>query len=294
MRSSLKIALVLLLVWPAIACAQSRVECNALPSAILQHSVRYCVLLPPGYNARTTRPYPVLYFLHGLGENEQLLVTSGAWNMAERLRETGKIGDMLIAAPAAGSSFYINSRDGLVRYEDFFVREFMPAIERKYRAGGARSGRAVAGVSMGGYGALRFAFKYPQMFSGVAVQMPALYDKLPPALATAVAAGGTRRPGTGSAFGSPPDERFWQQNSPLTLARSNTVQLRRLKIYFDCGDHDDYGFNEGAEALHRILAEKRIVHEFHVYPGQHDWIYVAAHFESVLQFVWVSLSTVKH
>jgi S-formylglutathione hydrolase FrmB len=209
--------------------------------------------------------------------------------MAVRLRETGKIGDMLIATPAAGSSFYINSRDGSAHYEDFFVREFMPAIERKYHAGGSRAARAVAGVSMGGYGALRFAFKYPQMFSGVAVQMPALYDKLPPALAAAVAAGGTRRPGARSAFGSPPDEHFWQQNSPLTLARSNAVQLRRLKIYFDCGDQDDYGFNTGAESLHRILGEKGVVHQFHIYPGQHDWAYVAAHFEEALQFAWGSL-----
>jgi S-formylglutathione hydrolase FrmB len=273
---------------PAFA-AQGRVECDAVPSAILRHPVRYCVLLPPGYETQTTRRYPVLYFLHGLGDDEQALVTSGAWEIEEGLRQSGKIGDMLIAAPAGGRSFYINSQDGKVRYEDFFIREFIPAIEHRYRAAGTPAGRAITGVSMGGYGALRFAFKYPGMFTAAAAQMGALFDKLPPALTGASLPHG-RHVDAVSAFGVIPDEAFWQQNSPLMLARNNGARLRHLHIYFDCGDQDDYGFDTGARSLHQILTKEGIPHEFHIYPGGHDWSYVAAHFAEVLEFEWSALA----
>ena len=267
------------------ALAQGRVECNAIASAILRHPVRYCVMLPPSYDKQKTRRYPVLYFLHGLGEDEQALVTSGAWNIEERLRESGQIGEMLIAAPAGGRSFFINSQDGKVKYEDFFIREFVPAIEHKYPASGTRAGRALAGVSMGGYGALRLAFLYPAMFTAVAAEMPALFDKLPPAL-TGASGPPDRRLGAISAFGIVPSEAFWEQNSPLVLARVHAARLHHLRIYFDCGSQDDYGFDSGARALDRILTEERISHEFHIYPGGHDWSYVAAHFAELLQFEW--------
>jgi S-formylglutathione hydrolase FrmB len=264
------------------------VECDAVASSILRHPVRYCVILPPGYAMQKARRYPVLYFLHGLGSNEQELVTSGGWEIEEHLRESGKIGDMLIAAPDGGSSFYINSQDGKVDYEDFFLREFVPAIEHRYRAAGTRAGRGIIGVSMGGYGALHLAFKDPAMFAAVAAQMPALFDGLPPALTGATT---HSRKITGvSAFGAIPSETFWQQNSPLTQARTNAARLHHLRIYFDCGDQDDYGFDSGARNLDRILTEKAVPHEFHIYPGSHDWSYVAAHFAEVLQFEWKALA----
>ncbi len=269
--------------------AEGRVECSSLQSRMLHRAVRYCILLPPSYYAVKTRRYPILYFLHGLGENEESLVNSGAWNIAEHLRETGAIGEMLIVTPDGDRSFYINSRDGSMRYEDFFMREFLPQIERQYRVTRAASGRGLGGVSMGGYGALRFAFKYPQEFSAVAVHMAAIYDRLPPALTAATTIGPRGgRLDAGSVFGSPPDEAFWERNSPLTLARHN-ARLKRLRIYFDCGDQDDYGFDQGARALDRLLSSEQVPHEFHLYPGRHDWAYVAAHFGEGLRFDWQAL-----
>jgi S-formylglutathione hydrolase FrmB len=276
----------------SIAFAQGRVECDAVASAILRHPVRYCVILPPGYATQKARRYPVLYFLHGLGGDEKELATSGAWEIEEHLRESGGIGDMLIVAPDGGSSFYINSQDGKVNYEDFFLREFVPAIEHRYRAAGSRASRGITGVSMGGYGALRLAFQHPAMFAAVAAQMPALFDRLPPMLTGAVVHG--HRVTGVSAFGAIPSEAFWRQNSPLTLARANAARLHHLQIYFDCGDQDDYGFDSGARSLDRILTEKAIPHEFHIYPGGHDWTYVAAHFAEVLQFEWKALSGGQH
>src|SRR5713101_4318351 len=126
--------------------AQSRVECSAMKSEILRRPVNFCALLPPSYDRDKSRRFPILYYLHGLGENEQSLISSGGWNLVEDLRDAGKIGEFLIVVPEGGRSFYINSHDGKNRWEDFFLREFMRAMERKYRARTEKSSRGIAGT----------------------------------------------------------------------------------------------------------------------------------------------------
>ncbi|PYX35190.1 MAG: hypothetical protein DMG81_18550 [Acidobacteria bacterium] len=108
------------------AFAQGRIDCSSLQSKILKRAVHYCVQVPGNYDKAPDTRYPVLYYLHGLGDNEQSFSRSGGWTLIEDLREHGKIGDFLIVAPEGGASFYINSADGEQRYSDFFLREFMP------------------------------------------------------------------------------------------------------------------------------------------------------------------------
>lgn len=259
--------------------ASGRVECNALPSKILARSVPYCVVLPASFDADKSKRFPILYSLHGLGDNEQFFVHSGLWNVVEDLRERGELRDFLIATPAGGATFYINSKDGKVRYEDFLLQEFFPFIEKRYRAAPGRANRAISGVSMGGYGALHLAFRHPQLFSAVSAHSAALIEKLPNFLG---APQSPRSRVLGGVFGSPPDSAFWSANSPLTVAR--TANLAGMKIYFDCGDQDDYGFESGAAALDKILTSRKVPHEFHLYPGRHDPAYFAAHLPSSLQF----------
>lgn len=259
--------------------ASGRVECNSVPSKILSRSVPYCVVLPASFDAGKTKHFPILYELHGLGDNEQFFVHSGLWNLVEDQRERGALKDFLIATPAGGASFYINSRDGRVRYEDFLLREFFPFIEKKYRVLPGRANRAISGVSMGGYGALHLAFRHPQLFSSVSAHSAALIEKLP---AFVNQPQSPRSRILGGVFGVPPDIAFWNANSPLTLARS--ANLAGLKIYFDCGDQDDYGFYAGAAALDKILTARKIAHEFHIYPGRHDPGYFAAHIPASLAF----------
>jgi S-formylglutathione hydrolase FrmB len=178
------------MLWFAIsASAQSRIDCNALKSHILGDTVHYCVLLPAGYDSVPAKRYPVLYFLHGLGENEQTLFKTGGWNLIEDLRQQHKIGDFLIVTPEAKASFYINSADGKVRYGDFFQQEFIPYVEGTYRIRRERKARAITGISMGGYGALRFAFADPDMFSSVSAQSAALMTESPQELNAALRAG---------------------------------------------------------------------------------------------------------
>jgi S-formylglutathione hydrolase FrmB len=261
--------------------ATGRAECVSMPSKILGRAVPYCVLLPPSYDPEKTRRYPILYLLHGLGDNDQMLIHSGGMNLVEDLWEQHQLGEFLIVTPAASASFYINSRDGRRLYEDFFLKEFIPGVEKRYRSESRRDSRGIAGISMGGYGALHIAFRHPQLFAAVAALSAALIEKLPN-----VSSQDSRQLSVlrvlSNAFGSPFDAAFWKRNDPIEIAR--TANLKGLRIYFDCGSEDDYGFDAGAQALDKLLTLRRIPHEFHLYPGGHDWTYFAAHLPALLQF----------
>ncbi|HUJ30858.1 MAG TPA: alpha/beta hydrolase family protein [Candidatus Acidoferrum sp.] len=262
--------------------AQGRAECRAAPSSILGHPVPYCVILPPTYDSAKDERYPVLYFLHGLGGDSQTLIDSGGLDVIEDLWHQKNLGEFLIVTPDAGRSFYVNSRDGRVRYEDFFIREFIPYVEGHYRIRAERRERGISGVSMGGYGALRFAFSYPALFGSVSAHSAALVEKPPVANASGAQEMGISRV-LGSAFGAPFDPAYWQRESPFTIVRSG-ASIAGLKIYFDCGTEDSFGFNRGAEAFHRLLVLRKIPHEFHLYPGSHDWSYFAEHLPASLEF----------
>lgn len=261
---------------PDQALAAGRAECKTITSRILGRAVRYCVILPDSYDTAPTRKYPVLYHLHGINDNEQTLLRLGGWDLIERLVTQKKVGEMLVVTPAAGSSFYINSRDGKEKYEDFFMQEFIPTIERRYRAIGTRAARGITGVSMGGYGALRLALKYPQKFAAVSAHSAALVDKM------------VEAPGAGfdnyfRAFGKPFDFKYWNDNTPFALLRAG-ASTANLKIYFDCGAEDDFGFARGAQQLHKLLEARQVPHQFHLYPGGHDAQYVAEHIDESLAF----------
>ncbi len=258
--------------------SHARVDCSSVPSRVLQRQVAYCVVLPPTYDADGAHRYPVLYDLHGLGDDEKMLLRPGVLNLVEGLWAREQVGEFLIVTPDGGASFYINSYDGQ-RYEDFLLREFLPIIERRYRIQPGRESRALAGISMGGYGALHLAFAHPDVFGAVSAESPAIMTSLQPTGArTQLAA----LRGLGDVFGKPVDQTLWSRDNPLTLAR--TADLNRLNIYFDCGTKDDYGFETGAQALHDELVSRGIPHEFHLYPGRHNWNYFAAHLAQSLEF----------
>jgi len=291
LRLAILIALVATSFFPALH-AQGRAECSIVKSEILGHSVRYCAFLPAGFDADKTRRYPVLYYLHGLGDNEQSLLNFGGWDIISELRQQGKVGDFIVLAPSGGHTFFLNSENGKVRYEDFFLREFMPQMEKKYRVEGTRATRGITGISMGGYGALRLAFKYSEKFAAVSAQMPALMASLP----RNFSAGATGSPGSlmGDVFGSPFDRAYFDRNNVFQFVRTDSAPaLRRLKIYFNVGDNDDYGFEQGAEELHKLLDSRAVPNEFHIYPGRHDAEFVVRHFAQVVEFQWKALGAAK-
>src|SRR5208337_1511253 len=232
--------------------AQGRAECSIIQSTILERPVRYCAFLPASFDQDKTLRYPVLYYLHGLGDNEQSLLNLGGWDLIEELRRQGKIGDFVVLAPNGGHTFFLNSADGKIRYEDFLTKEFMPQMEKRYRSEGGRTTRGITGVSMGGFGALHLAFEYPQRFAAVSAQMPALLPEIP----ADFAGGGPGAPSSmlGDVFGNPIDVAYLQRNSVFYFAKATPApELKRMKIYFNVGNNDDYGFEQGAQKLHLLL-----------------------------------------
>jgi len=273
-----------LLAFTPLARAQGRIDCGALTSRILGRAVRYCVLLPPSYESAHDKKYPVLYFLHGLGENEQVLVRSGGWGLIEDLRQKHQIGEFLVAAPEGQASFFINSVDGRDRYSDFFIREFIPFVENHFRSLKDRRSRGVTGLSMGGYGALRFAFSRPELFRSVSAQSPALITETPHEIDEDLKSAGRLANLLGSVFGNPVAVPHWRANNPFDLARKNRTQIQGQAIYFNCGAGDEYGFAEGATRLDKQLTGEGIKHAFHLYPGGHDAEYFLSHLAETMEF----------
>jgi S-formylglutathione hydrolase FrmB len=281
-------SVLLALVLAPVLHAQGRAECSVIKSQILGGPVRYCAFLPASFDQDKMRRYPVLYFLHGLGDNEQSLLNFGGWDVVAELRSQGKVGDFVILAPSGGRTFYINSVNGKVRYEDFLLKEFMPQMEKKYRAIGTRATRGITGISMGGYGALRLAFKYPDQFAAVSAQMPALISELPADVSSG--SPGSAAALLGDVFGSPLNREFFTHNTPSYFVRTDSAaSLKRMKIYFNVGNNDDYGFEQGAQQLDQLLKARGIPHEFHIYPGRHNAEFAVRYFPDVVRFQWQAI-----
>jgi len=266
------------------AIAQGRIDCSTMQSKILQRPVRYCAMLPPNYDRDHLKKYPVLYFLHGLGQNEQALMLGGGWGLIEDLRQHRTIGDFLIVTPEGRGSFFINSADGRQRYSDFFLSEFIPHIEGQFRVIRTRKTRGITGLSMGGYGALRLAFSHPDLFGSVSVQSAALITQSPKRITADLQHAGPLTNLLTGVFGNPIDLVHWNQNNPFVLARQNRARLRTMSIYINCGQQDDFRFEDGASKLHEQLLALGVPHEFHLYPGAHTPDYFLSHLGETLQF----------
>src|SRR5437867_8485218 len=266
-------------------------DCGSVESAILGRGVNVCVVLPADYSLRGTRRYPVLYYLHGLFENEQSWSERGGKDILDGLVSSGSISPYLVVLPDGGRSFYVNSYDGRERYEDFFIQELIPAIDKKYRTIPQVAERGIGGTSMGGYGALHLAMRHAEVVGSASAQSAALLPALPHPLPTDGRWGFYARV-LQAPFGNPLNESWWDANNPLKLAE-DPPRFAHLKLYFDCGDQDRYGFNEGAAALDKILTEKGFSHEYHLRAGGHGWSYLGDYMKYALEFHWKSFSTAE-
>ncbi|HEY6328698.1 MAG TPA: alpha/beta hydrolase family protein [Blastocatellia bacterium] len=269
------------------------VQYASFHSDALGTDLAYAIQLPPSYNQQTTRRYPVLYFLHGMFGNEREFERRGVAAEIDKLRASGVIGDFIIVSPAGKNSFYLNSKAG-VRYEDAIVADLIPYIEKTYRTIGTPAGRAIQGISMGGFGALVIAFKHPEMFSSVTTHCAALFTTLPVATGDDQRSQFIRRL-LGNIFGDPPDEAFYQTNNPIKLGVSNAAAIKKsgLKIYFDCGEQDRYGFQETNKVLDQQLTQAGVAHEFHIFPGGHGWEYMISVADHSYGFLWKNFTAGK-
>ena len=280
--------LVLLLVFSTELLAQ-QVEYKSFPSKLLGRELRYGVYLPPSYASSPNKKYPVLYFLHGLFEDEMRWSTRGHTDqILNRMIAEGRIGEFIVAIPNGGTSFYTNTRDGSEKWEDAIVTEFIPLIESSYRVIASRATRGISGTSMGGYGALKIAMKHPDLFGSASAHSAVLLQDLS---AAKVSAGRLQRfqDMFDKIYGINQDLSYWEANNPMTLAK-DTKKLNGLKLYFDCGTEDDYGFDLGARQLDEMLTRAGYAHESHLYPGRHGWDYAMQHTNESLLFHWKAFS----
>ena len=266
-----------------LAAAPGSIQCDSVSSKILNRPVNYCVDLPADY-ASSGKRYPVLYFLHGLFGNDHRWIDRGGKEIFDRMTTDGAIGPFIVVLPNGGETFYLNSEDGKDRYEDFFVQELVPYIDGHYRTIANKDARGISGLSMGGYGALHLAMRHPDLFGSVAATSAVLIPKLPDPLPTEGRWQFYSRI-LSHAFGSPLNQAYWEANNPLTLAKDPS-KFQGLKIYFDVGDQDRYGFEKGAAMLDEILDKENYPHTYALRSGGHGWEFLDQYMQHSLRFQW--------
>jgi enterochelin esterase-like enzyme len=260
-------------------------EEKTVKSTLLNRTVNYTIYLPADYD-RSERTYPVVYLLHGYTDDNTGWLQFGEINRyADKAIADGTIPPMIIVMPDADSSFYINSYDGKERYEDFFIKEFMPAVEKAYRVKAEKRYRGVAGLSMGGYGTLIYSLKYPELFAAAAPLSAAVSDdnailSMPDISWNRIFA---QLYGRGLS-GRDRLTKAWYDNSILKIIESKTPEeLKKVRYWIDCGD-DDF-LTKGNCLLHIALIDKQVPHEYRVRDGAHNWTYWRTGITDALQFI---------
>lgn len=260
------------------------IEGQSLSSKITGYDVNYSVYLPPCYDS-SERAYPVLYLLHGYSDNETAWIQFGEVNhSADKAIEEGSIPPMIIVMPNAKVTWYVNNHDGSDRYEDMFIEEFIPQVEKQYRIRSQRDYRAVSGLSMGGNGSLVYAIKHPDVFGACAAFSAAVYtnDEMKHHLAK-----GNKdwfQPIYGELNKKGDLPQHWMDNNILNILEKQPLKdIKRVRFYIDCGD-DDFLY-KGNAALHVLMRNKKIKHEYRIRDGAHNWTYWRTNIIHGLQFV---------
>jgi S-formylglutathione hydrolase FrmB len=305
---------------PSKPKAKSTVVTETFHSAALGVDKDVKIYLPAGYDPTDARRYPVLYYLNGLGGDETNWVELAKLDVAANALGL----EAIVVMPDGDNNFYVDGlrkedhaacmKDGTgmfiptqprkktcVRasnYETYIVKDLVGWVDGKYKTITGREGRGIAGLSMGGFGALTLAMRHPGLFSAVAshsgldallYQGPFPYEKGKVVLAkdtSGLAALGRVGDWLRSIFGD--DLAFWRAHDPATLVHK--LAPGTLKIYLDCGTEDLFAFHNGMQYLHDLLLEKQIDHEYYLGPGGHDFAFWTERLPKSLAFFRKSLA----
>jgi S-formylglutathione hydrolase FrmB len=277
-----------LIILSHVAFSQSGLlkESLKVKSTAMSKDIEYSIYLPADYET-SNRRYPVLYLLHGYGDDETGWTQFGEADMImERLLPQGDISSMIIVMPDGGVTWYANSYDGKVNYEDFFIKEFIPHIDETYRTRSTKQYRAIAGLSMGGYGTLLMALKHPELFSSAVPLSAGVFQD------EAIVNGDDRMWKTvlGDIYGKKEltgknrlTEHYYKNSILKLVETGNAEELKKVRFYIDCGDEDF--LIKGNMALHATMIDKKIPHEFRIRDGVHNWTYWRTALPEVLKFV---------
>ena len=248
----------------------------SMKSDILGMERKFAIYLPPDYET-SERSYPVLYLLHGAGDDQTGWVQFGeVLRIADNAIHDGTATPMIIVMPDAntGQRGYFNSIDGKWKYEDFFFEELMPYVENKYRIKKEKRYRAIAGLSMGGGGSFMYALHHPELFSS-ACPLSAYVGPL------------SMEQFRERVQGDHSDEvlqaYFEKHNAIYLIENMEADAIKSVRWFIDCGD-DDFLY-ECNSLVHIAMKKKQIPHEYRVRDGAHTWTYWRTSLPVVLGFV---------
>ena len=264
--------------------ANTRVETLRFHSKLVNATLPYNVILPSGYNSARSTRYPVLYLLHGLtGHYSDWLTKTNIADYAADYR-------IIIVMPEGNDGWYTDSATITTdKYESYILQELLPDVEKRYRTIEARYGRAIAGLSMGGYGAIKFGLKSPQTFAFAASMSGAFgatrwaEKDIPASWRESLKAYG------------PAESETRQGNDLFEIVKKMFAgRIQSLPyFYFDCGTEDSpliFPYNRELSAL---MFEKKIPHEYRELPGDHSWGYWDSQVQEILRIAARKMPRVK-
>ena len=251
----------------------------SMKSNILNGERKYAVYLPPDYES-SNRSYPVLYLLHGAGDDQTGWVQFGeVLRITDKAIKEGKATPMVIIMPDAntGKRGYFNSVKGDWRYEDFFFEEFMPHVEKKFRIKSEKRFRAISGLSMGGGGTFMYALRHPELFSS-ACPLSAYIGAL------SLDDFKARLKNNNEEYDESLVKAYYANHNALSLIQNlPEEEMSSVRWFIDCGD-DDFLY-EGNSLVHIALKKKGVPHEYRVREGRHSWTYWRESLPVVLEYV---------
>ena len=245
-------------------------------STYLNKQMALAVYLPDEYKYGSK--FPVLYFLHGRSGDESFIEQLGLAQLTDSLIAASKIEPMIIVCPRMDNSRGLNSAKiarqekignnviDVGRYEDYFIQEIIPYIDGNFNTIASRKGRYVGGCSAGGFAAIHYGLKYPELFSRIGGHMPAIETEL--ALSDIPYYG---------------NEHSFHKNNPLEFERFEKLHQKQ-EWFLDAGDEDEGGFNNAVESLFKKLISHGICVEHHISPGHHNLQYVKSNIWKYLIF----------
>ena len=255
---------------------RSRLDTVQLQSRLVNVTLPYYVILPTDYRASRTTRFPVLYLLHGLsGHSKDWITRTNVADYAAQYR-------MIVVTPEGNDGWYVDSASVPTdKYETYILQELIPDVQKRYRTIEARYGRAIAGLSMGGYGAFKFALKYPGLFA-LAASMSGAFG---------VARYTEKETGSGAPWETllrlfgPVGSQTRKVNDPFSLiSEMPPVRISALPyFYFDCGTEDSAVIFNANRELDELMLRTRIPHEFRELPGNHSWAYWDTQVQEVLK-----------
>ena len=259
-RGVIAVASALVILSLAPRALASDVVTREFASRALDRNWSYTVYLPTGYET-SNLDYPVLYLLHGNGGDRNDWVNQGGIKeTADALIGNGDIPPVVIVMPDAGTSWYVDRKENM---ETAVIDDLIPDVENNFRVLTNRDGRLVGGLSMGGYGAMRFALKYPETFAAAALLSPAIYDPEPPGNSAA------RRVGV---FGETDyDPEVWMSLNYPSLWETYLEKQSPVPMYINSGDDDRFFIELEVARFYSLLRRNNQPAELRIVNGGHDW-----------------------